>query len=164
VYAVPTTARLPTLSVKYLNWLRTVEPELHAEIIARLEGRPCARSSPSPRIRPSYTVTPLLPLRRRWLSGYLPTVRSVKDQKLAAQRVRDLEPFLGHQLLGRLSGDDCRACRLWLEKRTLSAQSVKHVLSDLRSLLITARTQVWLIARRSPGGYSRRFRSAHPIG
>lgn len=73
---------------------------------------------------------------RRWLSSYVPTVRSEKDQRLATQRVRDyLEPFLGHLLLSRISPEEIRAFRLFLEKKDLSPQSVRHVLSDLRCVL-----------------------------
>ncbi len=73
---------------------------------------------------------------RRWLSSYVPTVRAERDQRLALQRVRDyLEPFLGHLLLSRISPDDIRAYRLHLEKKGLSLQSVRHVLSDLRCVL-----------------------------
>src|SRR5216117_4086338 len=69
----------------------------------------------------------------QWLAGYISTVRAVKDQKLATQRVGTyLIPFMGHLLLFRMSGEDVRAYRLWLEKKTLSAQSVKHILSDAR--------------------------------
>src|SRR5207249_7593231 len=72
----------------------------------------------------------------RWLKSYVPTVRGEKGQKLAAQRVRDyINRFAGHLLLGRLSAGDCRALRLWLEKKTLSIQSVRHILSDVRCLL-----------------------------
>jgi len=70
----------------------------------------------------------------QWLTSSVPLQR--KDVKLARQRVRDyLLPCLGHFLLSRLSGEDCRAYRLWLEKRGKSAQTVKHILSDLRCLL-----------------------------
>lgn len=73
---------------------------------------------------------------RRWLSSYVPSVRREKVQRLAEQRVRDyLTPFLGHLLLPRVSGEDVRAYRLWLEKRDLAVQSVKHILSDCRCLL-----------------------------
>lgn len=73
---------------------------------------------------------------RRWLSSYVPTVRRERDQRLARQRVNDyLTKFLGHLLLGRITGEDVRAYRLWLEKRSLSPQSVKHILSDLRCML-----------------------------
>jgi integrase len=84
-------------------------------------------------LQPSVTVEDAA---RRWLSGYVPTARREKDQRLAAQRVRDyLRPFLGHVLLRRLSSDQVRAYRLWLEKHELTPQSIKHVLSDLRCLL-----------------------------
>ena len=70
----------------------------------------------------------------QWLTSYVPTQR--KDTKLAKQRVRDyLRPCLGHLLLSRLAGEDCRSYRLWLEKRGKSPQTVKHILSDLRCLL-----------------------------
>src|SRR2546426_3227104 len=73
---------------------------------------------------------------RRWLSTYVPTVRGERDQRLAAQRVRDyLLPHLGHCLLSRLSGESIRSYRLALEKTDLSIQSVRHILSDLRCLL-----------------------------
>ena len=71
-----------------------------------------------------------------WLASYVATVRREKDRPLASQRVRDyLSPFLGHLLLRKLTRDQVRAYRLWLEKQKLLAQSVKHVLSDLRCLL-----------------------------
>ena len=73
---------------------------------------------------------------RRWLTGYVPTVRREQDQRLAAQRVKDyLVRCLGCLLLRKLTGDHVRAYRLWLEKHKLSPQSVKHILSDLRCLL-----------------------------
>jgi integrase len=73
---------------------------------------------------------------RRWLSTYVPNARQERDCALAAQRVRDyLAPALGHLLLRRLSREQIRAYRLWLEGLGLSPQSVKHVLSDLRCLL-----------------------------
>lgn len=73
---------------------------------------------------------------RRWLSSYVPTVRGERDQRLAKQRVRDyLNRFMGHTLLHRVTGEDVPAYRLWLEKRKLSTQTVKHILSDLRCFL-----------------------------
>jgi len=73
----------------------------------------------------------------QWLEGYIATVREPRGRKLAAQRVHSfLVPFMGHLLLSRLSREDVRAYRLWLEKKkTLSAQSVKHILSDCRCFL-----------------------------
>ena len=73
----------------------------------------------------------------RWLQSYVRTQRSEKGQRITAQRVRDyVEPFFGHMLVERVSGEDVRSFRLWLETRTaLSVGSVWHVLSDVRCLL-----------------------------
>src|SRR5882672_9294830 len=73
----------------------------------------------------------------RWLESYIKSQRSEKGQKLAAQRVRDFfDPFFGHMLIERVTREDVRSFRLWLESRTtLSATSVFHVLSDVRCLL-----------------------------
>src|SRR5690242_5748189 len=72
----------------------------------------------------------------RWLGSYVQTQRSEKGQRLAAQRVRDyVEPFFGHMLVERVSREDVRSFRLWLQSRTsLSVTSVWHVLSDVRCL------------------------------
>ena len=73
---------------------------------------------------------------RRWLSTYVSTARGARDQRLAAQRVRDyLVPHLGHFQLNRVTADHVRSYRLALEKQPLSVQSVRHVLSDLRCFL-----------------------------
>jgi integrase len=72
----------------------------------------------------------------RWLETYIKTNRRREDWGLAGQRVRDyLVPFMGHHLLSRLKSEDLRGYRLWLHKRTLSAQSVRHILSDCRCFL-----------------------------
>jgi integrase len=70
----------------------------------------------------------------RWLDVYIQTRRNAKGQQLTAGRVRQyLEPFMGHVQLDRLSGEDVRAYRLWLERSTkLSATSVWHLLADCR--------------------------------
>jgi len=72
----------------------------------------------------------------RWLESCIALGRNEKGQKLAAQRVRTyIEPFFGHMLLERATREDVRSFRLCLESRfTLSAGSVVHVLSDVRSL------------------------------
>src|SRR5438067_1136799 len=58
---------------------------------------------------------------QRWLSTYVPTARGARDQRLAAQRVRDyLVPTLGHLLLHRLTAEHVRSYRLMLEKHSLS--------------------------------------------
>ena len=73
----------------------------------------------------------------RWLESYIRSQRTEKGQRLAAQRVRDfIVPFFGHMLMERVSREDVRSFRLWLESRTqLSATTVWHVLSDVRCLL-----------------------------
>lgn len=47
-----------------------------------------------------------------------------------------LEPFMGYQLLHKVSKEDLRSYRLWLEKqgkkKRLSSQTVAHILSDAR--------------------------------
>ena len=72
----------------------------------------------------------------RWLESCIALGRNEKGQKLAAQRVRTyIEPFFGHMLVERVTREDVRSFRLWLESRfALSAGSVMHVLSDVRSL------------------------------
>src|SRR6266571_2419502 len=58
---------------------------------------------------------------QRWLSSYVSTARGPRDQKLAAQRVRDyLVPHLGHFLLRRLTAEHVRSYRLVLDKQSLS--------------------------------------------
>jgi integrase len=71
------------------------------------------------------------------MESYVPTSRGEKGQHTARQRSRDyLEPFMGHMLLERVSGEDVRGYRLWLERKTkLSPASISHLLSDLRCLL-----------------------------
>ncbi len=72
----------------------------------------------------------------QWLSSYVQTQRNVKGQTLAAQRVRAyVEPFFGHMIVERVTREDVRSFRLWLQSRTsLSLTSVAHVLSDVRCL------------------------------
>ena len=72
----------------------------------------------------------------RWLQTYIQTRRNEKGQALTAGRFRQyLEPFMGHMLLAQVNGEDVRAFRLSLERKTkLSATSVFHLLSDARCL------------------------------
>jgi len=83
---------------------------------------------------------------RRWLATYIATSRSPKGQLLTKLRVQKyLEP-IGNCLLSRLTTDRLRSYRLKLETmtferkgdaepRTISLQTVAHVLSDVRCLL-----------------------------
>ena len=72
----------------------------------------------------------------KWLEIYVAVHREERSRKLARRRVEMyLEPFLGHLLLHKLSKDDLRAYRLHLERLgTLSPQSVRHILADVRCL------------------------------
>jgi integrase len=49
-----------------------------------------------------------------------------------------LVPALGGRPLAALTGDNVRAYRMWLERSGLAANTVLHVLSDLRALLAWA--------------------------
>lgn len=73
----------------------------------------------------------------RWLTTYVQTQRTKQGQDLAKQRFRDyLGPHMGGMLLERLTKEDVRGYRLWIERTTkLSPTSVWHLLSDLRCLL-----------------------------
>jgi integrase/recombinase XerD len=73
----------------------------------------------------------------RWLETYIQTQRGETSRRTAGQRVRDyLDPFMGHMLIERVTGEDVRAYRLWLERKTkLSVTSIWHLLSDCRCLL-----------------------------
>jgi integrase len=72
----------------------------------------------------------------RWLESYVRMHRGEKGQRQASQRVRDyIGPYFGTMALGRVTREDVREFRLWLESRTrLSLTTVGHVLSDVRCL------------------------------
>lgn len=73
----------------------------------------------------------------RWVLGYVATARAnKKDRRTVERRVQDyLIPAMGHVLMKNLKAEDVRSYRLWLEKKELSPQTVKHILSDLRCFL-----------------------------
>jgi integrase len=75
---------------------------------------------------------------RRWLDSHVEIQRSLlRDRKLARRRVEMyLDPSLGDHLLSRLTRDDLRGYRLYLERLGhLSVQSVRHLLADARCFL-----------------------------
>jgi integrase len=75
----------------------------------------------------------------RWLAQYIATQRQPKSQITSRYRVQKyLVPGLGHILLARLTREDVRSYRLWLEKHPLSEGSVSHILADVRCLLLWA--------------------------
>jgi integrase len=86
---------------------------------------------------------------KRWLDSYIATNRNAESQSNAVQRVRDyLEPHLGYKQLSRVTKDDLRAYRLWLEKTDLAVLSVRHILSDAKCLFRWAEDSGWI--DRSP--------------
>ena len=73
----------------------------------------------------------------KWLESHVRIQRTPSGHTLAKQRVRDyLGPFMGQVLLERVTREDVRSFRLWLERKTaLGLTSVWHVLSDCRCFL-----------------------------
>src|SRR5262245_49668153 len=71
----------------------------------------------------------------RWLAKYIRTRRAERDARMAQVRAeRYLKPFLGTKQLTRITGDDLRDYRLWLQRPEagISLQTVAHLLSDAR--------------------------------
>ena len=82
---------------------------------------------------------------KRWLESYIATCRGPKDQANAAQRVRDyLEPFMGYKLLAKVTKEDLRAYRLWLEKRCRTLVTVRHILADAKCMFRWCEDSGWL--------------------
>jgi integrase len=82
---------------------------------------------------------------KRWLESYVATNRVERNQAMAAQRVRDyLEPFMGYKLLSRVTKEDLRGYRLWLEKQGRQALTVRHILADARCLFRWCEDSGWL--------------------
>ena len=75
---------------------------------------------------------------QQWLTSYVVSQRAPRGRELAKRRVEMyLEPYFGHLPLGRLTREHLRAYRLHLERLGhLSMQTVAHILSDARCLLI----------------------------
>ena len=73
---------------------------------------------------------------QRWLEVFIQTRRNPKGQKMTEGRVRQyFEPFMGHLQGDRVTSEDFRAYRLWLERSTkLSPTSVSHLLADCRCM------------------------------
>ena len=85
----------------------------------------------------------------RWLEMYVATARAPANREKAAQRVRDyLVPYLGMKPIARVTKDDLRGYRIWLEGRGISPQTVVHVLSDARCMFRWAEDSGYI--ERSP--------------
>lgn len=68
-----------------------------------------------------------------WLETYVSTARNAGNVQLARRRVHAyLEALLGFKLVGRVTPEDLRRYRLWLESQGKSPQTVAHILSDAR--------------------------------
>lgn len=69
----------------------------------------------------------------QYLKIYVPTHRSPYNIKHSTSACRrHLLPFLGRYALTKVGKDDLRTYRLWLERRSLSPQSVAHHLAEAR--------------------------------
>lgn len=90
------------------------------------------------RHRSGDTVAPKLTVEQAaetWLESYVRTARNEQGFKLAKTRVKlYLVRFLGSRFLPKVTREDMRFYRLWLEKRGVSTQTVAHVLSDARCM------------------------------
>jgi len=70
---------------------------------------------------------------KQWIETYIATARGKKGQAMARSRVRMyLAPAMGWKLVGKVTPDDLRAYRLWLERQEISLQTVAHILADAR--------------------------------
>src|SRR2546425_3400178 len=71
----------------------------------------------------------------RWVEGYVAAARSPKNKKMTEARLsRYLSRHLGHKLVGKVTADDLRHFRLWLERKGINPLTVKQILSDCRCL------------------------------
>ncbi len=81
----------------------------------------------------------------KWLQMYVATTRSAKQQRMAAQRVRDyLAAFMGYRLLSKVEKDDLRALRLWLEKQGKATATVRHILADVKCFFRWCEDTGWI--------------------
>ena len=71
------------------------------------------------------------------MEKYVRLRRQERDHGMTQQRLDDyLLEFMGHMQLREVTKDDVRSYRLWLERGDrLAPATVKHILSDLRSLM-----------------------------
>ena len=73
---------------------------------------------------------------KRWLSSYIETSRNPKGRTDAAARAKKyLTPAMGHYLVSRLTAENLRGYRLYLERTGMAPQTVSHLLSDARCFL-----------------------------
>ncbi len=81
----------------------------------------------------------------KWLQMYVATTRSAKQQRMAAQRVRDyVAAFMGYRLLSKVEKDDLRAFRLWLERQGKAPATVRHILADAKCFFRWCEDTGWI--------------------
>jgi integrase len=73
----------------------------------------------------------------QWMESYIKTRRVESDHGMVRQRLRDyLLEFMGHMQANKVTKEDVRAYRLWMERDgKIKPATVKHILSDLRCLM-----------------------------
>lgn len=75
-------------------------------------------------------------LAKEWLETYCKTARGKKSYVTAEQRVRTyFVPYFGPKRVDRLTAQDLRRYRLWLEKFDIAPVTVHHILADARCIL-----------------------------
>jgi integrase len=86
---------------------------------------------------------------KHWLDTYVKTSRNQKGIRLAKARAEKyLLPKLGYKRLDAVTANDARLYRTWLEKQGITLQTVAHVLSDFRCLMLWAEDSGYVL--RSP--------------
>ncbi len=73
---------------------------------------------------------------QRWLETYVRTNRNAKNIKMAERRVeRYLLEYFRHRKLASITTEDLRRYRIYLERKSITPQTVAHLLSDARCFL-----------------------------
>jgi len=86
--------------------------------------------------RVHYSELTVMELAAQWLATYVSTARAERNVRMSRQRFEKfVKPFFAAIRADRLTGEKIREFRLWLEKQAISAQTVKHILADLRCML-----------------------------
>ncbi|MEP7027663.1 MAG: tyrosine-type recombinase/integrase [Candidatus Eisenbacteria bacterium] len=86
---------------------------------------------------------------KRWLGSYIATRRNEKGRRMAELWAgKYLLTWMGPRQLARITREDLRSYRLWVEEHELSPQTVAHILSDARCFLLWAEEEGFL--NRSP--------------
>ena len=106
---------------------------------------------------------PVRKLAEQWLDSYVRTMRSPENQQKAAARIRlYFVPFLGEKPIARVSKENVRAYRVWLEQRPISLQTVKHILSDARCFFRWAMDAGYIVRSPFPRGLLPRLQEKPP--